>query len=134
VESLTPPRPAVFDTSIFVGRETRGLGELGEWAPIVSVVTLAELQLGVEAAATPELVARRLKTLRSAQRAEPVGITVNEDVDVISAWVTLRRALTRKMPTSETWIAATALALGVPVLTQDDDYDAAHLVVEVIKI
>ncbi len=29
------------------------------------------------------------------------------------------------MPINDSWIAATALAAGVPVLTQDDDYDAA---------
>jgi predicted nucleic acid-binding protein len=134
MESVTIPRPGVFDTSIFVGKESRGLGELSQWAPIVSMITLAELQLGVEAATNPETVALRLETLRNAQRAEPVGITIDGNVDVISAWVTLRRALTKKMPANDSWIAATALALGVPVLTQDDDYDAANTIVEVIKV
>jgi predicted nucleic acid-binding protein len=29
------------------------------------------------------------------------------------------------MPVNHSWIAATAVAAGVPILTQDDDYDAA---------
>jgi predicted nucleic acid-binding protein len=34
------------------------------------------------------------------------------------------------MPVNDSWIAATALALGVPVVTQDDDYvDLAELLV-----
>lgn len=48
---LAVPLPAVFDTSIFVGQERRGLGVLAEWAPVVSVITVAELSFGVAAAA-----------------------------------------------------------------------------------
>jgi predicted nucleic acid-binding protein len=29
------------------------------------------------------------------------------------------------MPVNDSWIAATAIAHGIPVLTQDDDYDHA---------
>ena len=41
------------------------------------------------------------------------------------AWATLRIALrdsAQRMPINDSWIAATALALGVAVVTQDDDY------------
>ena len=52
---MTVPRAAVFDTSIFVGQESRGLGPLAEWTPVVSVITLAELMLGVEMSPTGEV-------------------------------------------------------------------------------
>jgi predicted nucleic acid-binding protein len=134
VEPVTVPRPAVFDTSIFVGRESRSIGLLAEWAPIVSIVTVAELLLGVEASPSPTIRDRRSKTLAEARRAVVVGITSDESCDVVSAWGTLRRSLKRKMPANDSWIAATALALGVPVLTQDDDYEAADSLIAVVRI
>jgi len=36
--------------------------------------------------------------------------------------VTQRR---RRLPVNDSWVAATALAAGVPVITQDADYDVA---------
>lgn len=39
----------------------------------------------------------------------------------------------RLMPVNDSWIAATAIALGVPVVTQDDDYDGAPGL-DVIKV
>ncbi len=38
------------------------------------------------------------------------------------------------MPVNDSWIAATALALDVPLITQDDDFSAAVGLVEVVKI
>jgi predicted nucleic acid-binding protein len=134
MEPVAVPRPAVFDTSIFVAQESRALETLTEWAPVMSVVTLAELSLGVEMAKTAKIRALRAQTLATAKRAVVVGVVVDELIDVPAAWVTLRRSLTRKMPANDSWIAATALALGIPVVTQDDDYDAASGVIEVIKI
>ena len=131
---MTVPRPAVFDTSVFVGRESRGIGTLADWAPIISVVTLAELSLGVEAAKTPEIRARRSRTLAQAKRSVIVGIVVESGFDVPAAWVKLRRSLARRMPANDAWIAATAVALGVPVLTQDNDYEAAASLLEVVRL
>jgi predicted nucleic acid-binding protein len=37
------------------------------------------------------------------------------------------------MPVNDSWIAATAIALGIPVVTQDDDYLHAPGV-EVIRV
>ena len=42
------------------------------------------------------------------------------------AWAVLvagLRAIGRKVPINDSWIAATAIARGIPVATQDDDYD-----------
>jgi predicted nucleic acid-binding protein len=47
------------------------------------------------------------------------------DQRVAEAWASLRvslRDLGLRMPVNDSWIAATAIALGIPVVTQDDDY------------
>lgn len=111
------------DTSVFIawesGRsiaEDRVPEELG-----VSVVTIAELRAGVLAAADTGDRARRLDSLNSASLLDPLPI----DQAVAEAWADLRVALRdarRRMPVNDSWIAATALAHGIPVVTQDDDY------------
>src|SRR6202034_16196 len=88
----------------------------------VSVVTVAELRLGVLAATTLEAKARRMATLRLAQSLEPLPV----DDLVADAWAVLvagLRAAGRRAPVNDSWIAATAIARGMPVATQDDDYD-----------
>ena len=89
---------------------------------MVSIVTIAELRVGV--LATPDLAvrSRRLATLQQAQTLMPLMI----DDDVATQWAELRvrlRDAGRSMPVNDSWIAATALAAGVPVVTQDADYD-----------
>lgn len=114
---------ALADTSLFVategGRPLRGPvpDELA-----VSVVTLGELRAGVLVATDGPTRARRLATLR---RAELLGPLPVDDL-VAEAWAGLRAALRdagRRMPVNDSWIAATALAHGVAVATQDADYD-----------
>jgi predicted nucleic acid-binding protein len=134
VDSVSAPRPAVFDTSIFVAQESRGLQPLTEWAAVISIITIAELSLGVAAATSAEVHEARAQTLAQARRAPIVGVVATEEYNVATAWVTLRRALTRKMPANDSWIAATALALGIPIITQDNDYDPASSIIEVVKI
>lgn len=101
-----------------------------EWG--VSVVTLGELRLGVLQASGPEAAARRLSTYQLAQRFEPLGI----DEAVSEAWALLvskLRAAKLRVPINDSWIAATAVAHGIAILTQDNDY-AAMPDVEVITI
>ena len=48
------------------------------------------------------------------------------DEAVSEAWALLisrLRAVGRKAPVNDSWIAATAIARGMPVATQDDDYE-----------
>jgi predicted nucleic acid-binding protein len=88
----------------------------------VSVITLGELRAGVLAAENDETRARRLSTLTAAAAFGPIPITPA----VAEAWADLRLTLSRHgraMPVNDSWIAATALTNGVPVVTQDDDYD-----------
>ena len=47
------------------------------------------------------------------------------DEGVAAAWARLRLLLRdsgQRMAVNDSWIAATAMALGVPVVTQDEDY------------
>ncbi|MGI5220665.1 type II toxin-antitoxin system VapC family toxin [Nocardia sp. CA-290969] len=115
---------AIADTSIFIGAEERRFDrsrfEDYEWG--VSVVTLGELRLGVINARDPEAAARRLSTYQLAQRFEPLEV----DELVAETWALLvsrLRGAGRKVPINDSWIAATALTYGVPVVTQDSDYD-----------
>ncbi|MGH3646546.1 MAG: type II toxin-antitoxin system VapC family toxin [Micromonosporaceae bacterium] len=114
---------AIADTSVLIGVEAgRITGELlteYEWA--VSSITFGELELGVVRAADPESTARRLATLRLAQLFDPLPV----DERVASAWalmVARLREAGRKAPINDTWIAATAVSHGVPLITQDTDY------------
>ncbi|MDE0160141.1 MAG: PIN domain-containing protein [Acidimicrobiaceae bacterium] len=84
----------------------------------VSVVTVGELRAGVLAAEDTPTRDRRLSTLEAALSLQPVPI----DDRVASAWARLRIVLRDeglKMPVNDSWIAATAMALDVPVVTQD---------------
>ncbi|MEV4072605.1 type II toxin-antitoxin system VapC family toxin [Nonomuraea fuscirosea] len=117
-------RRALADTSVFVGLEAARFDADRfadfEWG--VSVVTLGELRLGVLQARDPDTAAKRLSTYQLAERFEPVVI----DESVCDAWALLisrLRAAGRKAPINDSWIAATAIARNVPVVTQDADYD-----------
>ena len=60
-------------------------------------------------------------TLAEALAFDPVPI----DRPVAEAWARLRVLLRDagvRMPVNDSWIAATAIALEVPVVAQDDDY------------
>ena len=110
------------DTSVFIATES-GRPLRVDALPdrlAVSVVTVGELRAGVLAA--PDLATRdrRLATLTAALALEPVPV----DEDVAAAWARLRVALRdagRRMAVNDSWIAATAIALDVPLVTQDDD-------------
>lgn len=114
---------AIADTSVFIAHESgRALVEVRLPEQIaVSVVTIAQLRAGVLAAAEAPTRARRLATLTAALALDPFPITES----VAEAWAELRISLRDaglRMPVNDSWIAATAVDLGVPVLTQDSDY------------
>jgi predicted nucleic acid-binding protein len=96
----------------------------------VSVMTIGELCAGVVAADEVETSDRRLTTLTQALMMEPVPI----DGSVADSWATLRVRLRdsgQRMPVNDSWMAATAVSLGVPVVTQDNDYvdvDGLHVI------
>ncbi len=111
------------DTSVFIARES-GRALRAEALPdeiAVSVITIGELRAGVLAAGDVSTRDRRLGTLTHALSLEPIPI----DGSVAESWATLRlllRETRQRMPVNDSWIAATALSLGVPIVTQDEDY------------
>lgn len=111
------------DTSLFIAGET-GRPLRVEALPdrlAVSVITIGELRAGVLAARDVATRDRRLGTLSAALALEPIPV----DDAVASAWARLRVELRDRglrMPVNDSWIAATAIAHGVAVVTQDDDY------------
>ena len=87
----------------------------------MSVITVAELRAGVLVAKDVASRDRRLATLTAVLALEPIPI----DQAVAETWARLRvllRDYGLRMPLNDSWIAATAMTLGIPVVTQDDDY------------
>lgn len=119
----TPDR-GLLDTSVFIAGET---GRPLDAARLpretaISPVTIAELHVGVLAARDVETRARRLATLEATADVELLRV----DDRVAAAWARLRVHLAeagRRINVNDLWIAATALAHGLPVVTQDDDFE-----------
>jgi predicted nucleic acid-binding protein len=113
----------LIDTSVLIGWENDRFDKDKLPASVsVSVVTVAELRLGVLMAASLDARARRMATLRLVESLEPLPV----DDAAADAWAVLVAGLRdagRKAPVNDSWIAATAIARGIPVATQDDDYD-----------
>ncbi len=131
-------RSGLLDTSVFIARETaRSLGPLPEHVA-VSVVTIGELQLGALSATDAESRARRADTLALARTADPIPISEA----VMVSWARLvadcrTAGIHRMVKLTDALIAATAVEHGLPVVTQDDDYDriaGAHTPLRVVKV
>jgi predicted nucleic acid-binding protein len=113
----------IADTSIFIAHETNRPLRAGAIPDelAVSVITVGELRAGVLAAQDVAARDRRLTTLAEVLRLEPLPI----DRSVADAWALLRLALRDaglRMPVNDSWIAATAMAHEVPLVTQDEDH------------
>jgi len=114
---------AIADTSVFVAWES---GRRIDRAQIpdrigVSMITIGELRAGVLTAGDPDARRRRLQSLVTAMELDPVPV----DQRVAEAWAHLYVALGRtgkRVRINDSWIAATAISLGVPIVTQDRDY------------
>jgi predicted nucleic acid-binding protein len=124
----------LLDTSVFIADEqSRPLAtdDLPAQAAI-SVVTLAELELGVHMAAFEAIRGRRLRTLQATQSTY-VALPIDEAVaSAFAELVATARRAGRRPKIQDTWIAATARAHAVPVYTQDSDFD--ELSVEVVRV
>ncbi len=117
----------LLDTSVFIAAESgRPLdaSALPEQSAI-SVVTLAELQAGVLAAADTETRSRRLATVDAVADVEVLPV----DADAALVWAQMRVLLVeagRRLNVNDLWIAASAASRGLPVVTQNDDFDAVE--------
>lgn len=111
---------ALADTSLFVGLEQGRISSI-QHSLTLSMITIGELRLGVLNAGDPAARAARLRTLQSALALDPLPV----DDQVADAWAELRVALRangRRLDANDSWIAATAIAHGLPLVTQDRDY------------
>jgi len=109
---------------VFVARESgRQLGELPERVA-VSVITIGELKLGVINAEDDAIRARRADTLALARAADPIPISES----VMESWALVvadcrAAGVHRTVKLTDALIAATAVERGLPVVTQDEDYE-----------
>jgi predicted nucleic acid-binding protein len=115
---------AIADTSVFVAQESgRELGDLPEQIA-VSVVTAAELELGVLRASNPTSRAIRLSTL---SRVQATYALLPVDPEVASCFARIASSELskgRRLRRHDAWIAATAMRHGAAVITQDEDFSS----------
>lgn len=115
---------AIADTSIFIAQETgRELGDLPEEIA-VSVITAAELELGVLRATDPDARAIRLSTLARVQATYPLLPVDAETASCFARIASAERSRGRRLRRHDTWIAATAMRHGAGVVTQDADFSS----------
>ena len=111
------------DTSVLIG--VGGIPDLrmdGGWA--VSAIAVGELDSGVLLATDPAVRAARLRRLTDVLAVAPVL-----DVDrAVAARFGELRAATHRSATNDLWIAATALAHGLTLMTRDERQAALPLV------
>ncbi len=125
----------VLDTSVFIADEQgRPLGiESLPDEGAVSVVTLAELELGVHLAESVAVRAQRLATLRSVQ-ANYAALPVDENVaSSFARLVAEARRRGRRPRVQDMWIAATAVTHDAALFTQDADFDGLESV-KVVRV
>jgi predicted nucleic acid-binding protein len=136
---VTPPAErGLLDTSVFIASESgRDLDEASlPDESAISPITVAELHVGVLAATDVDTRARRLATLDAVADVETLPI----DNAVAATWALLRIHLAeskrRLLSVNDLWIAATALAHDLPVVTQDDDFDPIEGVsgLEIVRV
>lgn len=114
----------LLDTSVFIARESgRTVAKLPQRVAI-SVITIGELQLGVLNAADAVIRARRADTLALARAADPIPISEA----VMVSWARLvadcrAAGVHGAVKLTDVLIAATAIEHGLPVVTQDADFD-----------
>lgn len=125
---------ALLDTSFFVATESgRPLGEMERVTETeVSVVTLAELTIGVLTANDDDRSARvaTLSAVESTWDPLPIDAEVAREFARVVAAL---RAGGRRVPILDALVAATAIVEQIPVITQDNDYEAIPGV-EVIRV
>jgi predicted nucleic acid-binding protein len=113
----------IVDTSIFIANE-KGRTVRVERLPDrlgISVITIGELRAGVLDASDVGVRDRRLAALTRALMLDPIPI----DQAVAETWARLLISLRNiglRMPVNDSWIAATAMTLGIPIVTQDDAF------------
>ena len=114
---------AILDTSVLIARESdQPLARSLPDDVAISVVSIAELEVGVLIAQDTESRGRRLRTLTGV-RALAAAVPIDERTASAYAQLAARViSLGRKPRIHDTWIAATALANGAELWTRDSDF------------
>jgi len=129
------PAAGILDTSVFIATETnRGLNtSLIPEEVATTVITLAELNAGVLVASTAEIRAGRLRTLDAV--ADMTALPVDEEAARLWAFLRVHLAEAgRRVRINDLWIAAIAASKHLPVVTQDEDFDALEGVADLAII
>jgi hypothetical protein len=126
---------AVLDTSVLIAREqARPLDRPLPDDVAISVVSVAELELGVLMARDAKTRGQRLRTLtevRTLAGALPIDERTSSAYAQLAADVL---AEGRKPRVHDTWIAATALVNDAEVWTQDADFSDFAETVPVVRV
>lgn len=118
---------------MFIAREAgRPLGVLPDEIA-VSVITAAELELGVLRAPDPPSRATRLSTLSRVRAAYQLLAIDEETSSCFARLADEQLRAGRKPRRHDTWIAATALRHGAAVVTQDADF-ASFRSVQILRV
>jgi len=114
----------LLDTSVFIARESgRAVAKLPDRVAL-SVITIGELQLGVLNADNSVTRSRRADTLALARAADPIPVSEAVMVSWARVITDCRAAgVHRTVKLTDALIAATAIEHGLPVVTQDADFD-----------
>ncbi len=115
----------VLDTSVFIARESGRPLDASRIPDRVAttVITVAELNLGVLVAASADVRAQRLATLDTV--AGIVALPVDDGAARMWARLRIHLAETgRRIRINDLWIAAIAASRDLPVITQDADFDS----------
>lgn len=124
---------AIADTSVFIARETgRPLADLPDEIA-VSVVTAAELELGVLRARDQKTRAARLATLSRVRAEYPLLIIDDATASCFARIADEQLGAGRRLRRHDTWIAATALRHGAAVITQDADF-TSFTAVQILQV
>jgi predicted nucleic acid-binding protein len=126
---------AVLDTSVFIAREQeRPIGRPLPQNVAVSVISIAELEIGVMVARDAKTRGQRLRTLADVRA---LTGTLPIDERTASAYAQLAASVLtegRKPRIHDTWIAATALVNDAEVWTQDADFSEFAQSVRIVHV
>jgi predicted nucleic acid-binding protein len=126
---------AILDTSVLIAREQdRSIGRPLPKDVAVSVISIAELEIGVLVARDAKARAERLRTLtevRALTGALPIDERTASGYAQLAASVI---AAGRKPRIHDTWIAATALVNDAEVWTQDADFSDFAQAVPIVRV
>jgi predicted nucleic acid-binding protein len=126
---------ALLDTSVLIAREqNRPLGRSLPESVAVSVVTLAELEVGVLLARDADVRAQRLRTLTDVRALAGMLPIDERTASAYSRLAASTLAAGRKPRVNDTWIAATALTNDAEVWTQDSGFSDFADAVAVVRV